>query len=254
MIVIVTRPGAAGERLRRRLSAAGMNAVWWPAFELGPAPDPAAVQARLARLEPGDLAIFVSPNAVHSVRELLGGRWPAGVRIGAVGAATRDAVLDELGVAERVVIAPGDDGSGSEAFWSAWQASGLSAPHVLLLRAEGGRDWLAERFAEVGAAVELLAVYTRRAAPLPAGAAQQLRVCIESHAPAVTVFSSSEAVAAIDEQLRPIAGAAAFLRAGDAIATHARIARRLRAAGYASVTEADADDDALIAKLESLRK
>jgi uroporphyrinogen-III synthase len=252
MIVIVTRPGAAGERLCRRLSAAGMRALWWPAFELGPAPDSAAVQARLARLEDGDLAIFVSPNAVNAVRKLLGGRWPAGVRIGAVGAATRAAVLDELDVAEDAVIAPDDD-SGSEAFWSAWQVSGLTAPHVVLLRAEGGRDWLAERFAEVGAAVELLAVYTRRAAPLPAGAAQELRVCIESHEAVVTVFSSSEAVAAIDEQLRPIAGAAAFLRAGDAIATHARIAQRLRAAGYANV-ETAADDDALIAKLESLRK
>jgi uroporphyrinogen-III synthase len=211
------------------------------------------VKARLARLVGGDLAIFVSPNAVHAVRKLLGGRWPAGVRIGAVGAATRAAVLDELDVAEDAVIAPGNDDSGSEAFWSAWQASGLSAPHVLLLRAEGGRDWLAERFAEAGAAIELLAVYTRRAAPLPAGAQQELRVCIESHEAVATVFSSSEAVAAIDEQLRPIAGAAAFLRAGDAIATHARIAQRLRAAGYANV-ETAADDDALIAKLESSRK
>jgi uroporphyrinogen III methyltransferase/synthase len=212
------------------------------------------VRARLARLEGGDLAIFVSPNAVYAVRELLGGRWPAGVRIGAVGAATRAAVLAELDVAEEAVIAPGNDDSGSEAFWSAWQASGLSARHVLLLRAEGGRDWLAERFAEVGAAVELLAVYTRRAAPLPAGAFEELRFCIESREAVVTVFSSSEAVAAIDEQLRPIAGAAAFLRGGGAIATHARIAQRLRAAGYENVIETAADDDALIAKLESLRK
>jgi uroporphyrinogen-III synthase len=77
---------------------------------------------------------------------------------------------------------------------------------------------------------------------------------MQSGEAAVTVFSSSEAVAAIDEQLKPLAGAAAFLRGGRAIATHVRIAQRLRAAGYASVTEAAADDDAVIAKLESLRK
>lgn len=254
MIVIVTRPGAAGDRLRRRVEAAGMRAVWWPAFELGPAPDPAAVRARLARLEPGDLAIFVSPNAVHSVRDLLGGRWPAGVQVGAVGGATRSAVLSELDVAADAVLAPGDDGAGSEAFWSAWQASGCGAPHVLLLRAEGGRDWLAERFTEVGAAVELLAVYTRRAVHFQADAALELQGWMEAGERAVTIFSSSEAVAAIDEQLKPLAGSGAFLRRGVAIATHARIAQRLREAGYAHVVEAAADDDALVAKLESMCK
>jgi uroporphyrinogen-III synthase len=68
----------------------------------------------------------------------------------------------------------------------------------------------------------------------------------------VTVFSSSEAVAALDEQLRAIDGGSAFLRGGIALATHPRIAERLRAAGYSRIFDTAAAADAVIAKLESL--
>jgi len=43
MIVIVTRPAAAGERLCRQLQERGHRAIWWPVFEIGPAPDAAGL-------------------------------------------------------------------------------------------------------------------------------------------------------------------------------------------------------------------
>lgn len=253
MIVIVTRPAGAGERLVRRLQQESCRALWWPAFEIGPAPDPTAVRARLAQLGDYDLAIFVSPNAVHAACAVLGSKWPAGTLVGAVGSATRLAVASALAVAPDSVIAPADDDGGSEAFWSAWVASGRRARRVLLLRAEEGREWIGERFAEAGSTVDQVAVYSRRSyRPAPA-AAGELRGCIVSGVTPVTIFSSSEAVAALDEQMQAIEGGSAFLRSGIALATHARVAERLRAAGYPRVLETAVADDAVIATLESLR-
>jgi uroporphyrinogen-III synthase len=235
MIVIVTRPAAAGERLWRRLQASGYRAAWWPAFEIGPAPDPAAVRARLARLDEYDLAVFVSPNAVRAVSSVLDRGWPLGTMVGAVGSAT------------------GDDDAGSEAFWSAWAASGRKARRVLILRAEDGREWLGERFTQGGSTVDQLAVYSRRTCPPVSEAIRELLGCMASGVIPVTVFSSSEAVAALDEQLRAIDGGSAFLRGGIALATHPRIVEGLRAAGYSRISATAAADDDVVAKLESLR-
>lgn len=252
MIVIVTRPASPGERLFRRLQASGRPAIWWPAFEIGPAPDPTAVRARLAQLDDDDLAIFVSPNAVHAVGSVLGRSWPPGTLVGAVGGATRKAVLSELAVSADSVFAPGDDDGGSEAFWRAWAASGRRARRVLVLRAEDGREWLGERFAQTGSTVDLLAVYSRRTWHPAPEALGELRGCMESGVVPVTVFSSSDAVAAVDEQLTAVDGGATYVRGGIALATHPRIAERLHAVGYARVFSTAAADDAVIAKLESL--
>jgi uroporphyrinogen-III synthase len=252
MFVIVTRPAAAGRRLFQRVLDRGHRAMWWPAFKIGPAPDPAGVRARLAQLGNFDLAIFVSPNAVHAVSTVVGREWPPRTTVGAVGRATRAAVLSELAVPADSVFTPDDDDGGSEAFWAAWTESGGQARRVLLLRAEGGREWLGERFSQGGSTVEPLAVYSRRTCQPAPEATRELAGRIASGVVPVTVFSSSEAVAALDEQVRTIDGGPAFLRGGVALATHPRIAERLRAAGYLRIVETSADDDTVIAKLESL--
>ena len=64
------------------------------------------------------------------------------------------------------------------------------------------------------------------------------------------VFSSTEAVAALDRQVD--SAAQAWLRNGVAIACHPRIAEQLLSNGYARVLNATFDDDSIIAKLESI--
>jgi len=68
----------------------------------------------------------------------------------------------------------------------------------------------------------------------------------------VTIFSSSESVAALDRPLAVSPGAPAWLRRGVAVATHERVAEQLLAAGYTRVELSAPDDDALMARLESI--
>lgn len=254
-VVIVTRPAHAGKRLFARIVQRGYAAAWWPAFDVLPAPDAAAVRAALARLAAYQLAIFVSANAVSATRALLVSPWPAETMIGAVGSSTHAAIEAELQPASGSVVAPMDHNeAGSEAFWQAWQrvaATRKPVRRVLVLRAEEGRNWLTERFVESGAEVDAVAVYARHPKRLSADDLRHLHQCVAAGTNALTIFSSTEAIAALDVQVGTVG--AAWLRAGTAIACHPRIARQLAAIGFARVVDATFDDDAIIAKLELIR-
>jgi len=255
-VVIVTRPAAAGERLQRQLTAHGWEVVWWPAFHIEPCADSERARAELAQITRFELVIFVSPNAVQAAAALLAPPWPAKVAIGAVGAATAMAVRDLLAppADTTVIVPPAAAGSGSEAFWDEWTRSGRRASRVLILRAQHGREWLGDRFAAAGVEVESLPVYARADATLDAAAQVVLRRSIAAGRCPIVVFTSSEAVDALDRQLAVEPGSAAWLRSGTALASHERIRDRLLAAGYTQVELTSADDEALQARLELLQR
>jgi uroporphyrinogen-III synthase len=253
-LVIVTRPAEGGERLLRRLRTAGWDALGWPVFDIGPVPDLEHARRTLGRLVEFDLAIFVSPAAVRATAALLDGIWPSTTAIGAVGAATGVAIGENLKLpAGTPVIAPASEGAaGSEAFWDIWEQRGRMAHRVLVLRAQHGREWLVERFSAAGAVVEALAVYTRADPSIDPAARREVQRAMASSVPAIVVFSSSEAVDALDRQMAGIEGAREWLRRGVAIAAHERIRDRLLGAGYTRVELSAPDDDAVVARLESL--
>ena len=132
-LIIVTRPAGAGERLLQRLRSDGWDALGWPVFEIGAAPDRGDARRTLGRLADFDLAVFVSPAAVRAAAALLDGAWPGTTAIGAVGTATGAAVNERLKPpAGTFVVAPASDiAAGSEAFWTEWDQCGRKARRVL---------------------------------------------------------------------------------------------------------------------------
>ena len=249
--VVVTRPGAAGRALADELTRAGQPALWLPAFEFGPPPDEARARAVLASLADFDLAILVSPQAARATAALLERPWPAGTAIAAVGAGSRAAVLATIPDAAQAPLLPARDedlrGSGSESLWPLLQAMQPQPRRVLLLRAQGGREWLAEKLQAAGSTVTPLAVYTR----MPCAPSTEMRVRLAAAAGAglASVISSSDAVDALAEMLAGQPEVLQALRAGAALASHPRIAERLRAAGFARVTVCAPDAQAIVGSL-----
>jgi uroporphyrinogen-III synthase len=252
MLVIVTRPASAGRRLLERILRQGYRAQSWGAFDIGDAPDPVHARAVLARLSDYDLAIFVSATAVQAAGSLMRGAWPSGTMIGAVGASTHATIEAELKPSRNAVISATeeDQQSGSEAFWLAWLATNHRAHRVLLIRAQDGRDWLNERFAEQGAQVDTVAVYSRALRRPSTEELQNLKQWIASGEKPAIVFSSTEAVTALDRQVD--SAAQGWLRDGIAIACHPRIGDKLLSNGYRRVLHATFDDDSILAQLESI--
>jgi uroporphyrinogen-III synthase len=248
--LIVTRPGAAGRRLAEDLCSDGQPALWLPAFEFGGAPDEAAARRTLADLARFDLAIFVSPQSARATAELLATPWLPATAIAAVGAGTRAAVLASIaGAAAATLITPASDdgGSGSEALWPMLRALPVPPCRVLLLRAQCGRDWLGERLQESGAEVVPLAVYSRQAYAPPEALRAQLTEA--ARGAMASLFTSSDAIDALDAMLGSQPAVLRRLRAGLALASHPRIVDRLRAAGFARIAECRADVAAVRAAL-----
>ncbi|HYA76905.1 MAG TPA: uroporphyrinogen-III synthase [Burkholderiaceae bacterium] len=243
--LLITRPQAPGRALAAQLRATGMDALWWPAFALLPPEDPAALRSSVERLGLFDLVVFVSPAAVHALAPLLKDAWPARVAIAAVGAATARAARTQLPQASqaRMICPDGDETAdgGSESLWEAIRQAVPAPRHVLIVRAQAGRRWLADRLLGSGIKVDEAIAYRRVAHVPTAPQWAALRAAMQASAPLAALFSSSEAVGVVGETLGRDPAIAAWLLRGVALCIHERIEHALRASGMTDVRRCEPD-------------
>ncbi|AEI78182.1 uroporphyrinogen-III synthase/methylase HemXD [Cupriavidus necator N-1] len=273
--VVVTRPAGQSRQLTEALQAAGLDVLSFPLLAIGPAADDAPLRAALARLDTFALVVFVSPNAITYALDALAGvqgasvaQWPAQVPLAVVGPASV-AALAERGITPPAcrVIAPAGavaNGQGaddaapdaealrfdSEALWARLDPAALAGKPVLIIRGNGGRDWLGDRLREAGAQVEAVEAYQRT---LPEPSAMQWQAVRDNlrpgAAPHAWLITSSEAVRNLDalarQHLSPEEDAA--LRQVQCIAPHARIAEQALALGFPHVLRAAPGDAGLLA-------
>jgi len=156
--VLVTRPEHQANHLCQLIEAEGGAAVRYPALEIRPRPDRAAVRAAVGPVDRYDLVVFVSTNAVRFGAAMLGGRRD--LPIAAIGQATA-AALNAAG--HRVSLMPAE-GSDSESLLAMPQLAHMQGRRVLVVRGSGGRDLLQGTMTARGATVQYADVYTREPA------------------------------------------------------------------------------------------
>ncbi|RFU46120.1 fused uroporphyrinogen-III synthase HemD/membrane protein HemX [Paraburkholderia sp. DHOC27] len=261
--VVITRPAGQSEALAAQLTAAGIATLDFPLIEIAPADDTAPLHAALAALERYALVVFVSPNAVDYAFAQYGAIWPHALPVGVVGPGSV-AALARHGVeapAYRVIspaAAPDDDGArfDSEALFAALDeainATTLEGKRVLIVRGDGGREWLADRLREAGAEVDTVAAY-RRLVPEPSVAAWQRVHTLLAGEPHAWLVTSSEGVRNLDELARDHlnAGEIAQLKRATLVAPHPRIAQTARGLGFDSITVSGAGDERIARTLIS---
>jgi uroporphyrinogen-III synthase len=231
--LLVTRPQPQADVWVHELRALGVPAQALPLLAIEPAPEPAAREAweTLARY---GLVMFVSPNAVQSFFGLrpAGFTWPAPTRAGSTGPGTTQALFD-AGVPSQSIDEPARVPAvfDSEALWQQRLAArNWQQVRVLVVRGDGGREWLAEQLRAAGAQVEGLRVY-RRVLPHWSPEQQALAssaLAVPGHS--VWLLSSSQAVEHLRSLLPQAAGPNTV-----AWATHERIAQAARAFGFGTV-------------------
>jgi uroporphyrinogen-III synthase len=243
--IVVTRPREQARGLVRRIEQAGGTAWVFPAIEIGDLPDLGAVLALIERLHEFDLAIFISPNAVHKAMNLVSlrrGCWPQRVRVAAVGRGSRQALLDH-GMAQ--VLAP-RSGADSEALLALPELAEVAGQRVVVFRGEGGRELLADTLAKRGARVEYGECY-RRTRPC-ADAAPLLAAWGRGTVHAVTV-TSAEALRNLFEMLGE--QGQHWLRATPVFVPHTRVAEEAGRLGVREALVAGAADEEMVAGLVS---
>jgi uroporphyrinogen-III synthase len=134
----------------------------------------------------------------------------------------------------------------SEALWERLRGRDWRGARVLVVRGDGGRDWLADQLRDAGAAIETVGAY-RRVAPKFAGAGRERLDALVAGDDVVWLFSSSEAIANLARAVPD-----ARWQQARAVATHPRIAARARALGFGAVVECGATVDAVVACIQSI--
>lgn len=253
MRVLVTRPAAQAADWVAQLRSAAIDAVALPLIDIAPVADAAEVHAAWHGLAHRRLVMFVSPNAAELffARRPPGAPWPDALLAGSPGPGTTQ-VLARLGIPAHLVIEPARDAPqfDSESLWTQLRGLDWHGAKALIVRGDGGREWLTDALREAGADVDHVAAYRRVAPAFDAAGTALLREAIGRPASHLWFFSSSEAVDNLGAA--PQALAAAWNEAS-AIATHPRITARARQLGFARVTEVRPSLPAVVACIQSLR-
>lgn len=243
--LIVTRPRPQCAAWLARLADLGVDAVALPLIEILPARDPAPVAAAWRGLAEVDLAVFVSPNAVEQFFQHADRPWPTHTLAACVGPGSAQALV-ERGVPASQVVQPAADAASldSEHLWQQLSPRrDWAGAQILLLRGDGGREWLAERLTAEGAHVQAVTTY-HRAGPRFDAAEQRLLDAVRAEPTGfVWLFSSAEAVGHLQGER---------LAGQRAIATHARIAEAAAAAGFDPVVLARPAPEAVTRALKGL--
>ncbi len=252
--VLVTRPAAEAMRWTEGLRAHGIAAESLPLIEIVPLPDPAPLQA-VWQAVPGQAALmFVSANAVQHFMAWRPAGMPLHAQAWGTGPGTQAALL-AAGWPAAQLRCPAADAEkfDSEALWALVQTDvqAWADRSVLIVRgadASGqlaGRDWLARQLEAAGVQVQQCVAYARRQPVLDAATQQRARQALQDGS--WWLFSSSEAAAHLALLLPGAIGPQAR-----ALATHPRIAERLRAQGWGQVEVVPATLEGQVASIECL--
>ncbi len=272
LTIVVTRPRDQAAQLARSIEQAGGIPLLFPLLDISAAHDTRTLSDQIARLEQFDLAIFISPNAVHygiaAIRAA--GRFsgasqraegttsdsggakgeqleqaagfasnvllPASLKIATVGQGSAKA-LRELGIAN--VIAP-TERFDSEGLLALPELQNVAGWRVIIFRGEGGRELLGDTLRARGATVEYATCY-QRSKP------QQDANDLLAAGPDSITVTSSEALGYLWQMLD--ASARVALRDTPLFVPHARIAELARSQGWRQVVLTGSGDDGMLSAL-----
>lgn len=156
--ILVTRPEQQAGKLCELIEQHNGVAVRFPVLEIVPVTDIHYVKWALNHLD-YDWVVFISRNAVNFALKSNNGKIVrnAGVRFAAIGRSTADALKE----ADLMVDLIPKQGFNSEAMLMESEFQQIDGSTVLIVRGQGGREYLADNLRRRGAKVEYLEVYKR---------------------------------------------------------------------------------------------
>jgi uroporphyrinogen-III synthase len=270
--IIVTRPRLEADVWVKQLRALHLDAVALPLIHIGAPANNSDVAKAWESLDQYSAVMFVSSNAVryfYSSNMTLAGVFidytaikntvkseakAAKPRMWATGPGTRDALLAQS-VPSDLIDSPDFDAAqfDSETLWDMVKSQVKLTDKVLIVRGSSqglmnGRPWLADQLTAAGVQVDTVISYERSAPVFDAAELALVRQASTDQS--IWLLSSSEAVA----NLRKVAGLDSGLNWSNAkaIATHPRIARAARDAGFGVVYESRPLLADVVASIESM--
>lgn len=152
--ILITRPGLAGKKLCQTLESVGVKTVYFPTLLIESVKIDLTSSTNLLKI--ANIIIFISASAVHYAYEagLLNNLGKAEIAV--IGEATA-AALKKLDI--KVDICPHE--FNSEGLLRHDLLQSVCAKKIVIIRGQGGREFLANALKEQGATVDYLEVYKR---------------------------------------------------------------------------------------------
>lgn len=250
--VVITRPATQSESLAVRLSEAGCPVRIFPLLAIQPLTDTTALTTTLNKLTDFAMVAFVSPNAIDAVFAHLT-VWPQSVIAAVVGEGSRLA-LARHGVsdANASIISPRDkQRTDSETLLVALDLPALRGKKVLIVRAESGRELLADQLRAAGVEVEQLVAYQRQAPALTEALLAELHALLAEEND--WVITSSEALRILKQMVEQAANSAGWQRLQNKtlIVPHPRIEETAKELGFTHTILCGSGDEALFSAIQS---
>lgn len=239
--VLVTRPFGQATGLIEKLEAVGAEPLPFSPILIEPSAE--ALAALPAQLAEADWVIPVSPSAIDLAAAALKAADLGRLRLACVGASSARRLSGLTGLP---VLHPEGELSDSSALLALPELAELAGQRVLIVRGENGRNELQDGLAERGATVALAELYQRRDANLNW---DNFDALAKGGKLAAALVTSGE----IAERLFALAGPARAHTLQSLLygVPHPRVAERLRALGARRIVTTPADDDALVAGLQT---
>lgn len=256
--IIVTRPTGQARRLTELIEAAtqtvypSVQMVSLPLLTIIPKNDLALLTQLRTALQRATLIIFVSPNAIECAMRAVdeaNSSWEQlvnpEVKIGVVGQSSQEALIRH-GLTKASILVPAHDESDSDGLWKVLQTtiSDWSKESVLIIKGEGGRETLMEQFRSVGAALEIVSIYTR----IPLDFTSPLWQSCAKLDPRHTLWTltSSEAVRHLGERCKEVNRTPRLtIEHSSALCTHANIAHTAQQIGFGNISVCEPRDESI---------
>ena len=253
-MLLVTRPREQAQEWVARLLEAGVQACAVPLLGIEAATteaERAALRQAWAQLPACRAVMFVSPNAVSGFFASARAPWPSHTWAVAPGPGTAAALVAQ-GLAPAQIVQPPADAQqfDSESLWPELARHDWVGQAVLVVRGEGGRDWLIQRWQEAGARVHTVVAYRRGAPVMLEEESQRLRWAVAHPQRAWWLWSSSEAMEHLAPLVRsqvPDCNWPAWVSQAQGLATHPRILEQAQSLGFAKVRACRADLASVVA-------
>ncbi|KAF1054540.1 MAG: Uroporphyrinogen-III synthase [Stenotrophomonas maltophilia] len=244
--LLLTRPEAECQALAASLAEQGVGSASLPLLAIDPLDETPEQRTQVLDLDRYCAVVVVSKSSAQLGLERVDRYWPqppANQAWFAVGAATA-AILEDYGLSAHYP-AEGDNSEALLAEPALARALQVADPRVLIMRGEGGREFLAEQLRGQGVQVDYLELYRRR---LPVYTPGELLRRIQDEALNAIVVSSGQGL----ENLQQLAAADwPQVASMPLFVPSARVAERARQAGAQRVI--DCRGASAAALLEALR-
>lgn len=254
--IIVTRPLHQAQLMQIKLAELGLRPIVFPLFEIEANLDNAALDAALQNLSFFSLVVFVSPNAIDAAFTRLASaslRWPVGLAIGVMGAASRQALLKYgLHAENAVIISPtNSERTDSETLFDELDLVALRGKKVLIVRGDSGREFLAEALMNNQIVVQQVSAYRRVMPDFDQDRQQQLQVLLTQSCKWIITSSAGLKNLLMWCLQLDLPDAVVKMQQQHLFVPHFRIAEVARELGFEHVSLTASGDEKLLLALQS---